>query len=62
MASGALDWTRQFIKVGQSFPDVLSSSWELRWPVPRTVLRAIGASSSFNWMLRIPTLGQMWMS
>jgi hypothetical protein len=61
MASGALDWKRRFIKVGQSFPRDLPGSWALRWLALEMVLGAIIASPSFTWLLSLPTWGLMWM-
>jgi hypothetical protein len=50
MASGVLDWTRQFIEVGQSFLSVLPGSWALRWTMPGAVLGTATASPSFTWL------------
>jgi hypothetical protein len=57
MASGALDWTRRFIEVGQSVTGVLPSSQALRLLAPEMVLGAVIASPSFTWLLSLPTWG-----
>jgi hypothetical protein len=40
MASGALDWARRFIEVGQNFSSILIGSRALRWPVFGMVLKS----------------------
>jgi hypothetical protein len=59
MVSGALDWTRRFVEVGQSFSGVLPGSRALRWPMPRMVLRVVVASPTFTWLLSLLTWGMM---
>jgi hypothetical protein len=46
MVSGALEWKRQFVEVGQVFLGILPSSRALRWLAPGTVLGVVVASPS----------------